>query len=429
MEEQSNENLFVKDDELVFEDFDNDDSMENLLKIFVLKNGTKPDGSQILSFVTFIIFLFVNVGCVSFNLYKAITIETDVKNDMFGFNTNTNTKAITLFNTTTLTSKSGTENSIIIDKPTKILYVTEFSVIFIFFLISVYYYICLFCVDKNSEYYLSGAANFSRLVREFSCFSLVPLFSLSTFLSIINKISESYKLERKKYFDHVELWEGIWGVNTMDNIQKTNEVIEIRVENENTEANNIDENKDNETEKESKFKRIKHSKLFLRIVSILIFIGFILAIFILLLFTIFAFIALYIKARHVGNFITQNNSNFMYKWFNFITFIVNIASLSQDSPAIKLLTYQIRVLIRKAYSNEYYRKKQSHIKENQGKFNPDKEKPGIQTPKIIIYRKKISRSTDEKEVESHEENEIYNFGNKLLPLPLSQKNSSLLELY
>jgi predicted membrane protein len=273
---------------------------------------------------------------------------------------------------------------------------------------------------------LSNAANFTRLVREFSCFTLVPLFNIRTITGIYNDIAKTFNEEQKKYADRSELWDGIWGVSTKD-VQKTNTAMELAIDSDNPEDINEEPEQDenNLDGGESKFKKFKHSKFFLRIVSILIYIGFILSLMSVVILAFFAFVALYIKTRHVGNFI-RSQGNFIYKWFNFITFIMNIASLSQSSPAIKLIIYQLKVLTKKAHVNEYRRRRQNRIKENAKKFDADKDEPGIQPPKIIIHKKKISRTLDDSDVDvikAQGTEEID--ADKLSPPSLKRQNSKL----
>jgi predicted membrane protein len=273
---------------------------------------------------------------------------------------------------------------------------------------------------------LSNAANFTRLVREFSCLTLVPLFNIRTITGIYNDIAKTFNEEQKKYADRSELWDGIWGVSTKD-VQKTNTAMELAIDSDNPEDINEEPEQDenNLDGGESKFKKFKHSKFFLRIVSILIYIGFILSLMSVVILAFFAFVALYIKTRHVGNFI-RSQGNFIYKWFNFITFIMNIASLSQSSPAIKLIIYQLKVLTKKAHVNEYRRRRQNRIKENAKKFDADKDEPGIQPPKIIIHKKKISRTLDDSDVDvikAQGTEEID--ADKLSPPSLKRQNSKL----
>lgn len=469
MEERSNQNLIVMNDETKVEDFDGDSTMENMLKLFLLRNRrkkevkeavneneigseseseseneekkededekTKPTKMDIFSFVSFIIFLCVNVFCSSYNLYKAIVLPTaEVENDMLkGFLSFLNYKSITFFNSTFNNAnstdsiisslKDANDTGILLDKPTKILYFTEFSFIMVFALVAIYYYICLY-FNPDSLSALSGAANFTRLVREFSCFSLVPLFNVSTLTNIYSDIANTFEEEKKKYSDRSELWDGIWGVGTKD-VQKSNGLLDLNDENEKIEIINSKElHSSTKIEEESKFKKFKHSKFFLFIVSIAIYTGFIFSFIIVVLLAVFAFIALYIKARHVGKFISTDNKYFIYKWFNFITFITNIASLNQQSPAIKLIIYQLKVLTRKAHINEYRRRKQNRIKENQERFEAtDKE---TVAPKIIIHRKKIHRSVDDNDIKSLNDEEMQEIdADKLSPNTIVRKNSKL----
>jgi hypothetical protein len=421
------ENIVVKDNEQAFEDFDGDDTMENMLDLFIFhrKDATFMDW---FSFISFIIFFFVNVGCVSFNLYKALTQPVDTENDMF---TGTGSSANMLNNDlqsrglTSIFNTTSTNTKIIIDKPTKILYITEFAVIMVFLIIAIYNYICLM-FNPSSKSYLSNAANFTRLVREFSCFTLVPLFNVSTIMGIYNDIARTFDEERKKYADRSKLWDGIWGVSTKD-VQKTSDAVELVVDNEN-EAMSINQNDDPKNNiGEGYLKKFKRSKTFLRLVSISIYIGFILSIVALIGLAFFAFVALYMKTRHVGNFIRANTPGFdYYKWFNFITFIMNIASLSQQSPAIKLIIYQLKVLTRKAHRNEYRRRKQNRIKENATKFDADKDQEGIQPPKIIIHRKRISRTQDDTDIDNIKNENLQEIDtDKLVPDRLQRQNSKL----
>ncbi|ORX60843.1 hypothetical protein BCR36DRAFT_407845 [Piromyces finnis] len=424
------DNLVVKEDESTFEDFDGDDTMENMLDLFIFhrKDAELMDWY---SFLSFIIFLCVNVGCVSFNFYKALSIEPDDDNDMFTGGNNGNAMLNTLFSrgigniTSILHSNNTTNNSIIIDKPTKILYITEFSVIITFGIIALYNYICL-AFHPTSKSRLSDAANFTRLVREFSCFTLVPLFNINTIMGIYNDIAVTFKEEKKKYADRSKLWDGVWGISTKD-VQKENaSSFELMVESNSSEdLDMVQHNKNsNNNPKESLFKRFKHSKFFLHFVSVLIYIGFFLSIVALIALAFFAFIALYIKTRHVGNFIRGGNN--IYKWFNFVTFIMNIASLSQQSPAIKLIIYQLKVLTRKAHHNEYRRRKQNRIKENASKFDADKNQEGIQPPKIIIHRKRISRTKDDTDLNNIDNDELKEMDtDKLTPCSLERRNSKL----
>ncbi|KAL6613035.1 hypothetical protein LY90DRAFT_510502 [Neocallimastix californiae] len=412
MAEEIENNLIAREEDSDYEDFDGDSTMEDMLNLFIF-NRKKAEFMDWVSFLSFLVFLTVNIGCASFNLYTAITSETDVNNDMFNININNANS-----------SSSKTDNSFIIDRPTKILYIAEFSFIMIFIIIALFHYTCLY-FNPTSKASLSGAANFTRLVREFSCFTLVPLFNVNTLNGIYKSISETFEEEKRKYADRSELWDGIWGVGTKD-VQKLELGIENKDENEN-EAQNTEEPKNVVTkEEESRIKKFKRSKFFLFFLSVLIYTGFVLSFLAVVLLAFFAFVALYIKARHVGNFITQNNGNFVYKWFNFITFITNIASLSQQSPAIKLIIYQLKVLTRKAHSNRYRRRKHYRNKKLIKNLDADKEKPGIQAPKIIIHRKKKHISLDDNDIDKINEDEIQEIDtDKLSPPLLQHKNSQL----
>jgi len=423
LNDKNSENLVVRDDESEFEDFDGDDTMENLLSLFLFnrKDAVFLDWVSLLSFI---MFLCVNVGCASFNLYKAITEPTDeLHDDML----NDVLHKITLYNSTSMLNSTFDNCNMAktyFDKPTKILYIIEFSVIALFFFIAIYNYILL-AFNPLSKTALSNAANFTRLVREFSCFTLVPLFNISTITGIYNDIAKTFEEEQKKYSDRSELWDGIWGISTKD-VQKTNTIMELAVDNDRSEDTNEEESQDeNNQNGESKFKKFKRSKTFLRIVSIFIYMGFILSLISVLLLACFAFVALYIKTRHVGNFI-RSQGNFTYKWFNFITFIMNIASLSQQSPAIKLIIYQLKILTKKAHINKYRRRKQNRIKENAKKFDADEDAPGIQPPKIIIHKKKISRTMDDSEIEVIKAQGMEEIDtDRLSPPSLKRQNSKL----
>jgi len=318
MTDEVDNNLIAKEEDSDYEDFDGDSTMEDMLNLFIF-NRKKAEFLDWVSFLSFLVFLTVNIGCASFNFYTALTTETDVNNDMFSINSNVNS-----------TTSKGTNNSFIIDKPTKFLYITEFSFIMMFIIIALFHYVCLYFYP-TSKSSLSGAANFTRLVREFSCFTLVPLFNVNTLNGIYKSIAETFEEEKRKYADRSELWDGIWGVGTKD-VQKLDADLELGIEKENENENenekeeqSVEEPKNPITkEKESRIKKFKRSKFFLFFLSILIYTGFVLSFLAVVLLAFFAFVALYIKARHVGNFISQNNGNFVYKWFNFITFIKDI---------------------------------------------------------------------------------------------------------
>jgi len=324
-----------------------------------------------------------------------------------------------------LNTNSTAANKIIIDFPTKILYITEFSVIMVFLMVAIFNYVCL-AFNKNSKSYLSNAANFTRLVREFSCFTLVPLFNVSTIMGIYNDIAITFQEERKKYADRSKLWDGIWGIGTKD-VQKTNTTLELVVDNDQPDDIDMEQGNAKSTTQEGFFKRFKRSKTFLRIVSVLIYLGFIFSIVALIGLAVFAFIALYIKTRHVGNFIKGPNN--VYKWFNFITFIMNIASLSQQSPAIKLIIYQLKVLTRKAHRNEYRRRKQNRIKANAARFNAMVDQEGAKPPKIIIHKKRISRTKDDFDIKIGSTSDIEEMdSDKLMPNKNIKRQSSKLSI-
>ncbi|OUM67664.1 hypothetical protein PIROE2DRAFT_68801 [Piromyces sp. E2] len=432
---KSKENIVVVDDKNKYEDFDGDDTMENMLDLFIFhrKDAVFLDW---VSFLSFLMFLSINVGCVSYNLTKAIKqIKEDSKSSDINIGTNQKSLLNTILYgralpniTDILHSSNSTQNAIIVDGATKVLYITEFSVIMLFLLIALYNYLRLM-FNPSSKAFLSNAANFTRLVREFSCFTLVPLFNIGTIMGIYRDIAVTFEEERKKYSDRSKLWDGIWGVGTKD-VQKTSAGVDLGVEG-SIDALNA-EPTENHTDNtgEGIFKRIKRSKIFLRLVSIIIYIGFLLSLLAVIGLAVFAFVALYIKTRHVGKFISRTTSDGfdVYKWINFITFIMNIASLSQQSPAIKLIIYQLKILTKKAHYNEYRRKKQNRIKENATKFDADKDQEGIQPPKIIIHRKRISRTQDDTNIEKlrNDENEIQDIDtDRLLPNKIKRQNSKL----
>jgi len=401
---EENPNIFVlEDDDSEYEDFDGDDTMEKLLELFLFhrKDATLIDYFQLISFI---IFFFVNVGCVSYNLYKAITSTGNtggINSEKEIFSNNKSIVNNMLFErslnfSSLLNSTNSGKTGVIIDGKTKILYITEFTVICVFLVVALYNYFLLF-FNSSSKSHLSNAANFTRLVREFSCFSLVPLFNVSNIMNIYKDIADTFDKEKKKYADRSKLWDGIWGMSTKD-VQKSNSMMELNVEEENHDQLTTQPGDDDE-EMESRFKRFKHSKVFLRLISVAIYTGFFVSIVLVLGLAVFAFLALYVKTRHVGNFIVNSNDDDIYKWFNFVTFIMNIASLTQQSPAIKLIIYQLKVLTKKAHHNKYRRRKQNRIKENKTRFDANKEEEGIQVPKIIIHRKRISRAADDSEID------------------------------
>lgn len=395
--QSESDNLVIRDDESEFEDFDGDDTMEKLFDLFLFhrKDAKAIDWFQLISFI---IFFFVNVGCVSYNLYKSLTQgsnTTNVADDLTYDNTtgklyerNFISNITSIFNTTT-----NEQTKPIFDNNTKVLYIAEFSVISLFLIIALYNFILLI-FNPSSKTYLSNAANFTRLVREFSCFSLVPLFNVNTIMGIYTDIANTFENERKKYADRSKLWDGIWGMGTKD-VQKSNSALDLAVET--TSHDQLNESDNNQVE--SRFKRFKHSKMFLHLISVAIYTGFFASLLIMIALAAFAFIALFVKTRHVGNFIIYIKDDNIYKWFNFITFIMNIASLTQQSPAIKLIIFQLKVLTKKAHYNKYRRRKQNRIKENNTVFDADKEEEGIQPPKIIIHRKRLSRTQRDSEVE------------------------------
>jgi len=193
------QNLIVLEDESEFEDFDDDNTMETMLKMFVVRrikkkekknneesenndsdsddessnNGSKndeykPSKMDKFSFITFIIFLCVNVFCASYNLTKAINEPTKESNMFNGVKLNARFFNATYINTDSTTDtiisqlKNTNNTGITLDVPTKALYFTEFTIIMIFAIIAIYYHIRLY-FNPDSLNYLSGAANFTRL--------------------------------------------------------------------------------------------------------------------------------------------------------------------------------------------------------------------------------------------------------------------------